>query len=138
MTDEVSHLRALAAMLAGELARAWCGGSTACRVRWEIMSNPLPGDLVVETSTHFTVGAGRPWHDGHSYADRLGRLLAVRHEPVDANPEDWYPDPIPTERVWYIALSDGRVHRWVNADFARLPDAPGGLARSRLSAGSQD
>jgi hypothetical protein len=62
------------------------------------------------------------------YGERLGRLIAIRDEPIEVeDPSEW-DDPLPTERCYYIALSDGRVRRWINAGFAAVPDAPGSLA----------
>lgn len=114
---ELEHLRILCATLAGELARAWCFGSSSCLDRHTRQADPQPGDLVVEQSTHFHDAGGRRWSPPeHTYGDRLGRLLAVRCEP--------YGEAL--EAVWYVVLSDGRVHRWVNASFAAIPDEPGG------------
>lgn len=118
---ELEHLRVLCATLAGELANAWCCGSRSCLDRHTRQIDAQPGDLVVEQSTHYRT-RGAPWcPPEHTYGDRLGRLLAVRLEPLDREDSDGM-----QERVWYVVLSDGRIHRWVNASFAAIPDEPGG------------
>ena len=120
--DEREHLRALVAHLAGELARAWEAVTPQGRARWERQRKPVPGDLVVEESTHWLSPSHRVWSAEHGPSDRFGRLIAEVRERI---PDDDPTEPPRFERVHYIALSDGRVHRWVNAGFAAVPESPG-------------
>jgi hypothetical protein len=85
---------------------------------YEQMKSPQSGDVVLEVSTIY---------DESRTGTRLGRLVRVAAEPVFTATE-WAegggrPDePIPTERVWYIALDGGREFRWTNATFIRVPE----------------
>lgn len=81
------------------------------------MREPKPGDWVVEMSTIY-------YEDRNG--TRFGTLVRVADEPV--YPEEqraelgFGPDePMPTERVWYVRLLDGREFRWTNASFLAVP-----------------
>lgn len=102
-------------------------GDPAPRVKkiGDRMCAPVPGDLVLETSTIY--------REGERYESligcRLGRLVRTAREDV-CTAEQWYDheggeasgEPIPTERVWYIEIADGREYRWRNASFIAVPD----------------
>lgn len=81
------------------------------------MRDPRLGDLVMETSTIW---------NAERDAERFGRLVRVSLDPV-WTPEEWAASgedastPIPTHRVWYVALPDGREYRWHNASFIAIP-----------------
>lgn len=92
-------------------------GNPAPRIKelHDRMSSPQVGDLVLETSTiYFEDRVGT----------RLGKLTRIALEPMYA-PEDWNEQeegrPIPTEKIWYIELPDGREYRWNNASFIAVP-----------------
>jgi hypothetical protein len=76
------------------------------------------GDLVLECSTIYM---------DDRYGARLGKLARVAIEPM-FTPERWYQEmeagpeeKIPEEKVWYLALPDGREFRWTNARFIAVP-----------------
>lgn len=75
---------------------------------YERTSAPVPGDLVIETSTI--------WRSrGTTDLDAIGILDRVVREPIP----DWGEEngPAPTEKVWHIKTLDGRDFRWTNANF---------------------
>lgn len=96
----------LIARLTDELHSATLGGvSGSLREHWQWMSRePEPGDLVVEQST--------AWRCADDLT-RIGRFLG-RDDHGDG---DGY-----WERVYVLALADGRVVRWTNCSFARVPE----------------
>lgn len=103
-----------------ELWRAsLCAGPQSIRDLFNELKDPKPGDLVMETTTH-----QMPKRDP---LEGIGRLVSITREPL-YTPEAWKEagaeegEPIPTERVWTIALifDDGRLFRWRNADFIKV------------------
>jgi hypothetical protein len=95
-------------------------GNPAPRTReiGDRMRAPQVGDLVLEISTIYYADR---------VAERIGRLVRTEREPM-YTAKEWYEDneadadePIPDERVWYIALPDGREYRWTNAAFIAVP-----------------
>lgn len=117
--------------LNGYLAyRHTCVGQPAPVVAkaFERLTHPVPGDLVLETST-----VHRWLHSDLSPGHALGWLLRDVREPCvtqDALDEmhkegDYYTSlietlaDVPTERVIYIKPLDGSIEecRWTNADF---------------------
>ena len=96
-----------------------CAGPQHIRDLFEELRNPQVGDIVMETTTH-----RMPKRDP---LEGIGRLVSVTREPI-YTPEGWKEagaeegEPIPTERVWTIALifDDGRLFRWRNADFIKV------------------
>jgi hypothetical protein len=84
------------------------------------MRTPQIGDVVLETSTI--------WRDDRLGA-RLGKLVRTAMEPV-WTADEWREagedenTPIPTQRVWYLELPDGREYRWHNASFIAIPPTP--------------
>lgn len=90
------------------------------RKRFEFFHNPRVGDLVMEMSTIGFRECNRT---------RIGYLVKITEEPYpvpDGMTEEEYrkeyePEPIPTERVYYISLLvDGSECRWTNARFIRV------------------
>lgn len=80
------------------------------------MNNPVPGDLVLETSTHY----------GRAKAGvRLGYLLRKVREPFPWSEEEIADNggECPTELCYYIRPLDGSVpeYRWTNASFIAVP-----------------
>lgn len=122
-----SGLMRLAEISAYNLYLATLVGDPAPRVKkiGDRMRAPVPGDLVLEISTIYREGGRYESRVG----ERLGRLLRVVREDV-YTAEVWYGrecgaqpgEPIPTERVWYIELADGREYRWHNASFIAVPE----------------
>jgi len=95
-------------------ARTLDGGrSASTEAMYHVLSNPQPGDLVLEISSR--------QEDNWS---RFGRLIKVVKEPID----DWSEEdeeingPRPSETYWYIEDVDGEVHRWYNCVFIRVLD----------------
>lgn len=76
--------------------------AAALAFKW--MSDPQPGDLVIETSTA---------HYRDRDADAVGRLVRKAREPNTNHM---------LETVWYVERLDGTTERWRNADFIRLPE----------------
>lgn len=100
----------------------------AVAARWKRMSNPQPGDLVMETSTgpaRLRAATGE-WPLSPKYPHLhsevgVGILLRTVQEPIQLEEGDeWNVEedgPIPTERCWYLRrLDNGEEFRWVNAD----------------------
>ena len=97
------------------------------------MTHPVPGDLVLETSSFWTWSRNPEGLPGQS----LGWLQREEWEPVIDQKGldrmhaegDYYDDPretlddVPKERVWYINPIDSAVTecRWTNATFIALP-----------------
>ena len=121
MNDEATRgLMRLAEVTAYNHYLACLVGNPAPRVEAALkrMTAPHVGDLVLEISTIYLPGRT---------GTRMGRLARIAEEPMYA-PEEWDEGdgPIPTERVWYVELPDGREFRWVNANFiAVLTDITG-------------
>jgi len=95
--------------------------STATKRYYERVSNPKPGDLVLEITNR-----------GARVIDRIGRLLSVGVEnpPPEEVSEDDYdeaewgrPWPPYQERTWRIETLDGREFRWWNANFIVIPES---------------
>lgn len=87
----------------------------------ERMSNPEPGDLVLEVTN---------W--GAPAVDRIGRLksMGMENPPPEVVSEDNYdeaewgrPYPPYQEQVWRIETLDGREFRWWNANFIVIPES---------------
>jgi hypothetical protein len=74
------------------------------------MNNPIPGDLVLETTT---LARGSP-------PNNIGRLLSVVPEPYP----DWddEEEPVPTRDIWTIETLDGQRVRWENCHFIKIPE----------------
>ena len=74
---------------------------------YEEMTQPLKkGDYVVESSTAYS---NRP--------EGFGQFIEMRKETVGEG-EDQYLDTF-----WYIKIHTGKVYRWYNANFLRVPDS---------------
>lgn len=89
-----------------------------CKRAFEwFQQTPQPGDLVFES------GAAHRAHrlDPGRALLAVGTLVRIAREPY---PGDWGDEPAPLERVYYILGLDGREHRWTNAEFLRVPQAP--------------
>lgn len=87
---------------------------------FQFMSNPKPGQLVMEISTIYC----RDRDD-----TRLGRLLKTSMEPMYTREEarnHGYDDdePIPEKNYWYIDLifDKHRTFKWSNARFIAVPE----------------
>ena len=88
------------------------------RAYYERVTHPLPGDLVVETTTF-------QWRDlrgvGHVAVGTLvsyGTEHIVRRKGVDGAEEDWEYD----ERAWYVEpYCGGDAVRWTDAEFVAIP-----------------
>lgn len=120
--DALSAAR-LVETLAYNLYLSTLGGSEGRRPREirEDISNPKPGDLVIETSTIYAAKASGGSERG---VTGIGRLIRVADEPV-ATREEWDDeDPIPTHKVYYIELvfGEGVEQRWHNASFIKVPE----------------
>lgn len=83
------------------------------RDRQERITNPLPGDVVLEITA---------WNK--PVVDRLGVLAWDGYEPdPEIDPENWNEEtdePIPQTRCWHIVTTDGRHYRWHNANFIQV------------------
>lgn len=75
--------------------------------RYEIINNPKPGDLVVETSSL------KMWDENP--LNSLGRLIAVKEMPIDHI--EWDDEEKPLETYWFIETIDGQLMRWHNCNF---------------------
>jgi len=92
----------------------------ALRMRYEQMSNPQIGDLVMEISTIYM-----PDRD----EDRMGRLLRIEEWPFETE-EEWAAliergevsrdDRRPSRAVWVLGRSDGSTYTWDNARFIKV------------------
>lgn len=110
---------------AHELYRSTLVGSPAPRVEelGRELSEPKPGDLVMEITTHRM--------KERDPLEGIGRLVARGLAPYYATREDaraagWEDDePIPDREVWDITLEfdDGRAFRWENASFIKVLEA---------------
>lgn len=97
-----------------------CAGPKYLHDLFEEMSNPKPGDLVMETTTHT--------FPGRDPLEGIGTLVAVGDAPYYATREEARAagfdddEPIPTRKVWDITLDfdDGRAFRWENASFIKV------------------
>jgi hypothetical protein len=81
------------------------------------LSNPKPGDLVMEVTTHRM--KNRDPFEG------IGRLVGVGYAPLFATAAGYGPDEkIPERKVWDITLDfdDGRAFRWENASFIKVKE----------------
>jgi len=79
------------------------------------LSEPVPGDIVLEMST----GEHRPPQGKANCADRLGVLLCVKKVRFPAGPE--CPDEdLGSREVWYIETFDGRLIWWENCKFIKV------------------
>lgn len=104
----------------------------AIREQYLRTTNPVPGDLVLETSTY----RHWAWQEDGDPGAALGILLRVVDEPVATQEEhaamlaegDYYVGDgetyadVPKERITYLRPLDGSVpeFRWHNADFIRV------------------
>lgn len=122
-SDSVQRLVRLLELSAYKIWDAVLTGNQCQKVReiYEDMQKPQPGDLVIETSTLW--GAKMRGTNGKLEPrgiHGIGYLLRITREPT-WTPEAWvkecgeeYKDePIPTEKVIYIQLFDGREMRLV-------------------------
>lgn len=90
-----------------------CGNPSPLQERyWHRMNNPIPGDLVVETTT---LTRGHP-------PNGIGRLLSVAPEPYPDWDDEDEEEPIPTRDIWTIETLDGRQVRWENCHFIKIPE----------------
>lgn len=118
-------------------------GSPAPNVRQlgDRMTQPVPGDLVMEISTIYHDGSNPKFPD--RTAERMGILLRDARELV-CTPEEWTEqggeqgEPIPNQRVFYLALPDGREYRWHNANFIAIPQRIEAFAAARQSPPSEE
>jgi hypothetical protein len=111
-------------------------GNPAPRVAelYEKLSDPRPGDLVLETSTVWR-WARSAYEAPLDEYPALGTLMRKVEEPVvdqealdkmHASGDYWLREgetlaDIPTETVWYIVpLADTQERRWTNASFIRV------------------
>lgn len=129
MSDMEKKLLALVCINAYEVYLSTLHGCDA-RSRTDLRDfckNPVPGDLVIETSTIWTRE-----RDEH----RFGKLLrkewrqmytAEEWAALDAEPNE----PIPTELVWVIETLVGSEYTWTNADFIRVADEMAGVGERR-------
>lgn len=99
------------------------------REMFEDMKNPKPGDLVIEKSTLYA-GKMRGTDGkmescgicGIGYLVKIERESIWTEEQVKINGWKLENDgPIPTEKVIYLKLFDGREIRWTNADVLKIP-----------------
>lgn len=111
MTEAYYDAVRLIARLTDALHSATLGGGWGRQhEHWRWMSRePEPGDLVVEQST--------AWCDGVDNLTRIGRFLGRDDEWHSRDEVDGFWEP-----VYVVALADGRVVRWVNCSFARVPE----------------
>ena len=95
--------------------------------RYRRMTNPQPGDLVMETSTAYMRlrNATSEWalsRDGHIHSEAgIGILVKVTWEPYPREEGDEWDEeadgPWPTEKCWYLRrLDNGEEFRWTNAN----------------------
>lgn len=93
------------------------------KVLYEWFDRPEPGDLVVELTTAMLIasGQGRPGDDGSSLVG-IGRLLWTGVETLRHPDEPEGDGTTYDERCWYVVEHTGRVVRWRNCDFARVPE----------------
>jgi hypothetical protein len=119
----------------------------AVRSAFERMTHPVPGDLVIETTSVPTWRAISLNVDA-SPGSTLGILLRVTQEPVVSQDEldrmhadgDYWTKPdetladVPTERCWYIKPLDPTCehaeYRWRNADFVAIHTYPAFVGHS--------
>ncbi len=86
------------------------------------LSEPKPGDLVMEVTTHRMKNLDP--------LEGIGRLVGVGDAPIFATREEataagYEPDEkIPERQVWDITLDfdDGRAFRWENATFIKIKE----------------
>lgn len=87
------------------------------RAYYERIMNPLPGDLVVETSSFST----REWDDrAHTAVGFLGERVTetLAHDDHEPGEEPEYY----TEQVWYVTPNlGGDTVRWTDAHFVAIP-----------------
>lgn len=86
------------------------------------LSEPRPGDLVMEITTHRM--------KDRDPLEGIGRLVAVGYAPIFATREEATAagyeeeEKIPERKVWDITLdfADGRPFRWENASFIKIKE----------------
>ncbi len=88
----------------------------------ERITNPEPGDLVLETSTIYKWAKDSEQAPLAQYP-ALGVLLRKTREPFPGKEED--ADPVTYEDVWYLRPIDGSVseYRWTNANFIQVKES---------------
>jgi len=129
-SDSVQRLVRLLELSAYKIWEAVLVGNPCKKVE-EIyldMQNPQPGDLVIERTTlsRAKIRGAKDEIEPRGIQG-IGYLLKITEEPT-WTPEAWAKecgdeckDPIPTEKVIYIQLFDGREIRWTNADVLKIP-----------------
>jgi hypothetical protein len=102
---------------------ATTGGSTFSQATYKWVTEPRPGDLVMEVSS-----IGLSVKDD----DRIGYLVSHQKEPC-FTPEEWEKkvgvgvaarkEKVPEEWIYRITrLTNGQEVRWENARFIRVPE----------------
>jgi hypothetical protein len=82
------------------------GRSASTEAMYLVLSNPRPGDLVLEITTRR--------HDG------FGRLLRIVEEPWQGEWNEKQDGPRPKCEYWFIETVDGYEQRWSNCRFIRV------------------
>lgn len=123
MTPEQARLFRLLAVNAYHAYSHTLVGNAAPKVQaaYERMTHPMPGDVVLETSTIWT-WAKHVDEEPMKQCPYLGVLLRTAREPYPRDPEEQSEEVVATELVYYIRPIDGSVpeYRWTNANFIAL------------------
>lgn len=119
VTDDQELAICLAQTLYGTVL---CGQPTARqRYIYKYMTSPVLGSVVVEQTT---LGGHRAHCNRNPMA--FGRLIAERVEVLDLTGEQrqeyGYDPGEPTERFVYLETRSGKLARWHNARFLRVPE----------------
>ncbi len=128
-SDAICRIIRLLELSAYKIWDAVLTGNQCPKIReiFDDMQNPRPGDLVIESSTIY--GAKMSGKKGKLKSRGIcgiGYLVKIVREPIwtldqwteSGEDEDV---PIPTEKVIYIQLFDGREMRWTNANILKVP-----------------